>query len=863
MTSFLERILSLKEGSLAGADRIAPHFAAQYGSWVILGLFVALLALTILTVVSYLREGDNPRRAKLILAGIRMLVIIIIFALLWQPILTVSRKQTLYSTVVVLVDDSASMSLADRYANADSRTALAAKLSVGPEELKDISRAEIVRRLMAREGGPLAELAKDHPLVIHRFPNIQGSEKYTAEVVSIDDTGSAEKKAANQTAQQIGKSLSDLKYDGAETNISAALRSVVNEIQGRRLAGIVLVSDGQITGGNDARGRLNAALAFIRQHGHKVYTVGVGDPEPPRNVAIASLQSPGEVRQGSDVEMTAYIANRRCVGQAVDLELRRRPSGNNEDWEKVDMTSPASVTLTGKGDDKGDTQEVPIRFVIPKDASGKTLGEYVYELTVKPLENEFSTKDNVATATLRVSSEKIKVLLVSGDAGWEFQYLRNLLLRSPDHYAVSVWQEDAEQEFNQEASSKDMQLSTLPRTKEEVNKYEVVVLYDPYKTENGFDKTFVRLLEDFVAVHHGGLLYIASNKYSDENLADVREAYSDLVDLLPVVLDPQTANASRWINAEEPQAWQVLPTASGLEHQAMRLTASPKENNDIWRLLPGVYWGHAVKRIKPLATALAVTADPSMRSGDNGGPLPLIAVQYYGRGRSMYVGFDETWRWRYINDGNVYRKFWYNMIDFLSAGNLEKKRILITTGTDTAAVGEEIRIHVEAYNKKWEPLTEDKITVRLEDPTGAKQPIPITLGKVTRKIKDADGKESTRAIDGHYEGTWKLTTEGRFQLITGDESEKDDVAPKMLTVTLPQDEFKHPESDMATLQTIAPGESFMTVDQADKLTTLIAPDKMVVYNDHSFELWDAPLSIIVVVSLLAIEWILRKKYNMA
>jgi hypothetical protein len=865
MTSFLERILSLKPDSLAGADKLFLRFAAQYGNWVILGLFVALAALAVLTVVSYLREGDNPRRAKLTLAGIRMLVILVIFTLLWQPCLTVSRKQTLYSTVVVLMDDSRSMKLQDRYAGEPARSALAKKLGLSGEDLKNLSRTDLVKRLLAGQDGPLAQLAKDHPLVIQRFPNTSGSEKYATEVARImEQDGAPARQEANQVAQRIAQTLDDLKNEGNETNLGAALRSVVNEVQGQRLAGVVLISDGQVTGGGEVRSRLSAAMAYVRQHGVKVYTIGVGDPEPPRNVAVLSLQAPREVRQGSDVEMTAYIANRRCAGQTAELELARRPADSAADapWEKVDMTTPANVELTGKDDDQTYTQEIPVRF-----DSAKDVGDFIYQLTLKPLENEFSAADNSATLPLRISSEKIKVLLVSGDAGWEFQYLRNLLLRSPDHYAVSVWQQDAEEGFNQEASSQDMKLAQLPRAENDLYKYEVVILYDPapYDAKKcllGIDTAFTKLLDKFVGDHHGGLLFIASNKYSDQNLTSPQESLADLVAMLPVVLAPQTRNLAERIATGEPVAWQVLPTAIGLEHPALRLSANPQENFNLWRQLPGVFWAHAVQRIKPLANALCVSADPTLRSSDNQ-PLPLIAVQYYGRGRSLYLGFDESWRWRYLYDGALYRKFWTNMVDFLAAGNLEKKRIVITTGADKVTIGEEVRIHVEAYDKNYRPFTQDKIEVQLVDASGVLKSLPVTLGRVSRKVKVEGSGELKEAVEGTYEGVCRLSNEGSFVLTYTDPEYKDDVAAKALKVVLPEDELKHPEADPATLQIIGSGENFLNVEQADKLAQMIAPDKKVVYNESSFNLWDAPLVIILVVTLLAVEWILRKRYNMA
>jgi hypothetical protein len=88
------------------------------------------------------------------------------------------------------------------------------------------------------------------------------------------------------------------------------------------------------------------------------------------------------------------------------------------------------------------------------------------------------------------------------------------------------------------------------------------------------------------------------------------------------------------------------------------------------------------------------------------------------------------------------------------------------------------------------------------------------------------------------------------------------VAGKTITVTLPREEFIHPEADTSTLKSIASDERFMMVHESDRLTKLITHGKITVFNDVPHELWDIPLAIILIVMLLAAEWILRKKNNM-
>jgi len=787
----MEWLLRLSPGELAGADSLSPRFAAAYNNWIILALGVVLLGLAALTVVCYLRL---------------------------------------------------SMSLKDRYADPALRARLAGKLGVGAERLAEMTRSEVVRAILARQGGPLAELARDHPLVILRFSTSQpGREAYTRQLAVVDRTGSP--RGVGKAAQEIAEALGGLSAGGYDTNLPAALRDAAERLQGRLVAGIVLVSDGQMTSGAAPADRLGSALTYLRHRGIPVFAVGVGDPHPPRNVAVLRLQGPAEVRQGSTIELTAYLTHRNCGGRQVQLRLLRKPVGRDQ-WTDTGLSESVRLEQPAQSA-PGRTQEVVLR------AEADALGEYVYKAEVGALEGEFSTADNAATAKVRISEEKIKVLLVGGYRGWEFHYLRNFLLRSPDRYAVSVWQQDADLQFNQEAST-GMRLSKLPRTPPELFEYEVVILYDPAYTQGGFDQQFVEMLEGFVGDHHGGLCYVAGNKYTDTNLSARSGPFAALAALLPVELGRRTVSVADRIARTEPTAWQVMPTAVGRDHPVLRL--SERGDGGVWRALPGVYWFHPVARLKPLASSLAISTDPMNRTADGSGqPAPLIAVQYYGKGRSLFIGFDESWRWRFLADGAYHRRFWSNVVDFLAAGRLESKRVIITTGGDRFAVGETLPLRVEAYARDYKPLGQESFVVEMINRT-TKQVRKITLGR------DPDER-----APGHYAAAVPLTDVGEFELtaLRDDPTYKDDVAGKTITVTLPEQEFRHPEADLATLRTIAPEGRFVMVHEADKLGELIPSGKMSVFYEVPHELWDAPLAMAVIVILLACEWILRKKYNMA
>jgi len=877
MSSLLRWLFGITEGDLAGADGWTLRLiGVPENIWVLLGLVAAFAAVVVLTIRSYRREGDNPPRAKALPATLRLITLVTLFLIILQPAIVFLHRKALYSTVVVLVDDSLSMRWADRFEDDAERTALAKNLGVGNEQLSGaerLTRAEIVRRTLAQKGGPIALLAKDHPLLLVRFSTDDpGRAAYTQVLASTDPVapknGTDAATAAPEVPAPLAAALAHLQASGYETNLGRAIREAARKVEGRRVAAMVVLSDGQNTAaeGPGAPG-VTAAIDFVRQRGIPLYSVVVGRAEPPKNLLVAQLQGPGEVRKGSDLVLTALVTHRHLAGETVTVELMRAKVDGSETpdhetaWERLGVAEQVVLAGGEKADDgAGDMQAVALH------TTADEVGRYIYKAVVAPREDELVKTDNEATTTVKVSDAKVAVLFVGGDGGWEFQYLRNYLLRHPEHYLASLWQQNTEPEFSQEASSPEMRLRTLPRSREDLFRYDVVILYDPRHTGGGFDGEFASLLDEFVARHHGGVCWIAGNKHADEYLAGTDATFKPLRDLLPVSLERNATPFADRLGGAGRTAWPLRLTAFGTEHPLMQLESSPEENERVWQILPGLFWSHPVAHLKTLASALALSGDPGRQTLD-GQREPVLAVQYYGKGRVLYVGFDSTWRWRYVQGATYYEKFWSNTVDFLAAGRLEKKRLIITTGGETFDTGAEIRVRVEAYDREFEPLKADSLTVRMTN---------LATGESTEHVLKAakrgpgDAGDAGAVREGLFEGVIPATQTGTFEIRpaagegTAANWTDEDVAPRRIEVRLPQEEFRRPEADWTAMRQLADEDArFLTIADVGKLPALIPPGKAMSTSEVPRPIWNTLPALLLIGLLLLAEWAVRKAYNMA
>jgi len=833
-------------GDLAGAQSWRIGFVADYSNYVVLGLVALFAAMAYLTIRSYRREGDAPRRAKAVLAAIRIAALVLAFVILFRPAVVFRFVNTVYTTLVLLADDSLSMSNADRYADAAQRDALAEYLGTAPADLGKLSRNDILRKALARPGGALARLAENHPLEFMAFStDSPGKESYTRSVGRIDVAGPDTRGFPTNDLSEI---LGRLQARGYDTNIPMALRDAMERLRGRRLGGIVLLSDGQLTV-QDAGSRLAGATSYAARMGLPLYAVVVGDPTPPRSVAVTALRGPSEVRRGAQVELTAMLAHRNMAGQNVTIRLLRRRA-EEPNWTSLNIsktvTLEGSAGPDGKEADRG-VQGVDLRF------EAADLGEFVYQAVVDPHDGGQST-GGAAEMPLWVSDEKINVLLISSESGMEFQYLKNYLIRQPELYRLSVWQQNADPEINQAASSEKMKLTTLPRKLEDLVRgdaekgYNVIILCSPQETTEGFDREFTGLLKKFVAEHGGGLCYVAGIKHTDAVVA-ADETFKPVADLLPVVLASSSINVPERINRPRPEAWPMQLTSYGLEHPLMRLGNAAEETGKIWPILPGIFNSQPVVKVKPAARVLAVNSNPIHRTEKND-PEPLVVVQPVGRGQVMYLGSASTWRWRFVQEGYYHRRFWANAVRFLAT--LQPRRVIITAGGDRFAAGEPITIEVEAYDEKFEPLKDETFKVDMVNSrTGSVETI------VLEKVPNKPGRY-TKTMQAAQTGTFELTA------MRDDPDAARKVSSKRIVIEVPQAEALRPEADEATMKAIASrAENFLHIQEIDKLPEMIPPGKLATYRDDWREVWDSPLTLLLIVLVLAAEWIIRKKHNMA
>ena len=109
-------------------------------------------------------------------------------------------------------------------------------------------------------------------------------------------------------------------------------------------------------------------------------------------------------------------------------------------------------------------------------------------------------------------------------------------------------------------------------------------------------------------------------------------------------------------------------TQRGRDDPMLRLAADARQNTEKWKQLPAIFWEYHVGAAKSAAEVLLVDPDPAKAT--RFGKMPVVALQGYGAGEVLWVGTDNTWRWRKNKGDEFYLTLWSQMIQRLAQTHL-------------------------------------------------------------------------------------------------------------------------------------------------------------------------------------------------
>src|SRR5262249_43168890 len=231
-----------------------------------------------------------------------------------------------------------------------------------------------------------------------------------------------------------------------------------------------------------------------------------------------------------------------------------------------------------------------------------------------------------------------------------------------------------------------------------------------------------------------------------------------LAELLPVEFTRQEQPLDP---AARTHPFRPLLTYDGERSGLLALADDPAENlrlwkDELWQNGVGFHWHYPVTGLKPGASALLVHPQKRVGRPPDERPMPLVAHHRYGKGEVLFVGTDETWRWRDGTGDRLTARFWGQVVSQLGLPHLlgNSKRTLLDLERGTAVLGQPGSAKARLLGPSYDPLRRSEVPAVLvhvdaRDARAASQ--ALTLRRV-------------RGQPGEYRVSLPNDAPGRFEL---------------------------------------------------------------------------------------------------
>lgn len=760
-----------------------------------------LLALGIAAVWFYRRESTRLGPIKrFALAGLRIALLGLLLAIVLRPVLVAEFAGERPRGVAVLFDNSQSMKQQDRRVTPKDKL----------RALQALGKAPFDASIDAPEWASAARESTENPA---RAATV----KAVVENQGLDLMGRMGRIGPMRSylfGQRLrgaasGEQLA-ITVDDPRTALGDAIGELLSKRDGDPPAAIVVISDGV---DNASKLPFEEAARECQRLGVPLHIWGVGSSES----GILALRD-------------AAIPDSIFYDDTVTIPVSFRARGFKPGTKLVVSASLGGKVVASRdvGISNEDVKTESLSFTVEKKPGAReTQADMVVSVRAK---DDPSFVDEIKRP-VQIVDRRVKVLMIDGSPRWEFKFLMPALLRDR-RVEATFWLADGDERLQKSAPF----IAEFP-PRDRLFGYDLIILGDVPSGALGPERQ--QWLQDYVR-EGGGLVVIAGRNH-------MPAAYdaTPLDEVLPIEFIPVQF-------AEDPTARPVPfrpeMTAAGERSEILSLADNADENRKIWKDLPGFYWHYPATKLRPGATTLL--AHPTLKLSD--GPMPVMAMQYYGKGQVLFAATDESWRWRFDDEEKLYARFWGQVIYRLGLPHLmgNARRVQMALERGEAVLGRPGYVYARLLDADFKPLTVERVT-------GTMQRMDGESGRETKNTVNFD---AVPGRPGEYRTFLSHDAPGRYEI----KVTKPEAATFAFQVRLPPQHELEPglmaEQSLRELAA-ATGGRFYHEEDLPSLAASIEPKSAAFVQRREVLFWN-PLAFVVFVVLITAEWVMRKFANL-
>lgn len=636
--------------------------------------------------------------------------------------------------------------------------------------------------------------------------------------------------------------------NGGQTAYAQTLNDLMSETALNPPASVILLSDGS---DNSLKNFEPAARAFGEKQ-IPINTVLLGSTNEPPDIVVENVQ----------VKRT--LPNQTQARAVVSLR------GPGFEHHKVPLFIKADGRILARHEVEisGTSQQVELEF-----APGAP-GFHMFTAEIPSQTGERRLDNNRRDFGLTVTDHSLRVIYMeaSGDGKTGFQplYLKHALEDIPGIQIKTLYcdQASASPATDNRVAHVDpkdgqpiyyVQNSTqgYPHTLEGLLKYDVVICSDIPRED--FTPEQLKNTEKFVTQYGGGFVMVGGHT----SFGSGNYQHTIIDKLIPVAMEQQTSyRTTTFVPRLAPNA---------LNHPIMQLSANARLNREIWTTkFPRLLGYNRVDRAKPGAVVLL--EHPTSRTAY--GPDIILAVQEVGQGRTMAFTSDTTADWgEYFEsiwgekihdylplspancDSRYYKQFWLNSVRWLAAHkyNLENSFVNLELKNTYFDAQDKIPVHVHVMDREGKEIRNAKVTLNL---AGIQADMPAV-----KAVFDDQSQAFLASVKLPKAGVFLI--KAKAVLPNGRTGEDQQVVVGEAADSELADIRARP-ANLSAIARWSGGKSLASKNDAQgSIAPVIGNVKPAAIEYQHTSLWDKPWLLSVIISLLTIEWGLRRWRGMA
>ncbi len=535
----------------------------------------------------------------------------------------------------------------------------------------------------------------------------------------------------------------------------------------------------------------------------RINAVGIGLESSEQDIAVTGVDYNDIVFAGRPTEITVHLEWTALKNETARLELKNGA-----------RTLQRKEINLGAGTLK---DEIKINFV-PEQP-----GQQTFQVTVSPLNDEMSDKNNSRSFSMSVMKSRLKVLMVSDRLDWEYSFLNRFLARLESVDLTSVVSR----------LGGGYLATPFPVRQAELNQYDLVILYD---IDVKVYQARVELFESFLKEKGGGLLVILGDNY-------LRAPYPRWLDAyLPFLVK---SRGPRMIYHK----FNGIPDENYLFHPVVRLGDSRTAIRDAWRELPPF---ETIVPVDSIVTGAEILVGSDLGEGER--TLPVLGFRRLGPGKVLAGAVAPFWHWKFLVQGvkreaKEYGLFWNGVVNWLALKE-ESEPVRIVPDKNIYTRGETVGFDAFVYDLGFRSITGASGYIMLKSEATA----------------DSNLVQFLETGEGRYRAELELIPSGRYKyfgVIEKDGQKLKEATGEIAIESYTIEEFRR-KPDFAAMASAAQltGGDFVLLKDADSLWADLNTDKIPMSEHNEIAVWNKIWLLTIFIAALGLEWFLRKRWQL-